>query len=443
MDKYDIFICYRGESASSCELGARIFERIKRYNIFFAPECIPKGGNFKSVVPLVMNNVSVVVLLFDENFFVNITKPDDIVFYEIQCALKNKDIVFLPIIMGSFNINLDNFAELFGEEACERIKHISSLQYNGIYNFSIENDLLPYIDGIYNSGDLIHQMKKRNKNRYHGADEQQETDFLDLQQRLLFKFDNEVYEKKLAGKSNLIVLDIGCNDANQTMKRFGEDRRISTVFGIDRDEKCIERARGRYPRGIFEVADIDSPDFKMQIMQMLEKHKIKKFDFINISMVILHLEYPTRVLQTLRSFLSDNGVIFIRDIDDGLNFTYPDDDAMFERLTDICKYCDMLGYRQSGRQIYTYLKNSDYTNIALEKSGLNTTTLSFDEKAALFDIYFGYIPTALRQTLKRMPTLRAKHDYDWVTGIIDEAYDRFMKSTTLFSLGYMIYTAEK
>ena len=103
----------------------------------------------------------------------------------------------------------------------------------------------------------------------------------------------------------------------------------------------------------------------------------------------------------------------------------------------------MLGYRQSGRQIYTYLKNSDYTNITLEKSGLNTSTLSFDEKEALFNIYFGYIPTALRQTLERIPTLRAKHDYNWVNSIIDEAYDRFMKSTTLFSLGYMIYTASK
>lgn len=223
MDKYDIFICYRSESASSCELGARMFERIKRYNVFFAPECIPKGSNFKSIVPTVINNVSIVVLLIDENFFDKITDADDIVYYEIQCALKNKDVVFLPIIMGRFDVNLDVFAELFGVEACERIKHISSLQYNGIYNFSIENDVLPSIDGIYNNGDLIHQMKKRNKNRYHGADDQQEINFLNLQQQLLFHFDSDVYEKKLAGKSNLIVLDVGCNDANQTMRRFGED----------------------------------------------------------------------------------------------------------------------------------------------------------------------------------------------------------------------------
>ena len=32
------------------------------------------------------------------------------------------------------------------------------------------------------------------------------------------------------------------------------------------------------------------------------------------------------------------------------------------------KYCDMLGFRQSGKQIYSYLKNADYTDISLEKS---------------------------------------------------------------------------
>lgn len=443
MDKYDIFVCYRGGSASSCELGARMYERIKRYNVFFAPECIPKGSNFKTIVPVVMNDVSVVVLLIDDNFFVNMTNCDDIVRYEIQCALENKNIVFLPIIIGQLNVNLDYFVELFGEEACERIKHVSSLQYNGVYHFSIENDLLPSIDDIYNGGNLIHLMKKRSGKRYHNADDQQEIDFLDLQQRLLFQFDNDVYEKILDGKTNLTILDVGCNDANQTMRRFGEDHRINIIMGIDRDEKSIQRACNKYLHGIFEVVDVDSLDFKMQMAKVMEKHKIKKFDLINISMIILHLEYPARVLQVLRSFLSDDGVVFIRDIDDGLNFTHPDRNSMFERLTEICKYCDMLGYRQSGRQIYKYLKNSDYSNISLEKSGLNTSTLSFDEKEALFNIYFGYIPIALKQTLERVPTLRAKHDYDWVNSIIDEAHDSFMKSTTLFQIGYMVYTASK
>lgn len=64
-------------------------------------------------------------------------------------------------------------------------------------------------------------------------------------------------------------------------------------------------------------------------------------------------------------------------------------------------------------------------------------------KGASMDKYDIFIPTALRQILERIPTLRAKHDYNWVNSIIDEAYDRFMKSTTLFSLGYMIYTASK
>ena len=443
MEKYDIFVCYRGDSTLSCELGARIFERIKKYKVFFAPECISKGTNFKSIIPEIMKDISIVIILMDESFFSKINDIDDIVFYELQCALSNENIIFLPITMGKIDIKYDSTENIFGVSSCDRIKHISSIQYNGIYHFSIENDLLPYIDGIYDGGNLIKYMKKRDRNRYHSANDPKERDFLNLQQRLLYYFDNSVYEKHLLGKHNLSVLDVGCNNASQTMLRFGNDSRINVLFGIDRDKNCIEEACSKYPQGIFEVIDIDSNDFRSQMRKLMIKHKIDKFDFINISMVLLHLEYPARLLQVLKSFLVDNGVIFIRDIDDGLNFTYPDENSIFERLTNICKYCDMLGYRQSGRQIYTYLKNAEYRNIVLEKSGLNTSTLSIDEKDALFNIYFGYIPIALRKTIERLPTLRAKHDYGWVKNIMDAAYDSFMNSSTLFSIGYMIFTACK
>ena len=58
MKKYDIFICYRGESGISCELGSRIYSEISSYSVFFAPKCINKGDNFKNKVQEVMKDVS-------------------------------------------------------------------------------------------------------------------------------------------------------------------------------------------------------------------------------------------------------------------------------------------------------------------------------------------------------------------------------------------------
>ena len=161
-------------------------------------------------------------------------------------------------------------------------------------------------------------------------------------------------------------------------------------------------------------------------------------------MVILHLERPYRFLNQIKSFLAKSGAIFIRDIDDGLNFAYPDDNGIFARLIDICKYCDILGYRQSGRQIYSFLKNANFSNVRLEKIGLNTSDMSYDEKEILFEIYFGYIPIALQKTMERNKNiiLRAQIDYGWVMEVLETARELFMKNDFIFSLGYFIYTAE-
>ena len=82
------------------------------------------------------------------------------------------------------------------------------------------------------------------------------------------------------------------------------------------------------------------------------------------------------------------------------------------------------------------------TRIFLWKIGLNTARMSFEEKETLFEIYFGYIPTALERTLDRKPTLRAQIDYNWTMSIIEKAREQFLKSDFIFSLGYFIYTAK-
>ena len=445
MEKYDIFICYRGKSSASCELGSRIHNRMStgsKYKAFFAPECISKGADYKQVVTEVIHGSSVFIMLVDTNFFDCCSNADDIVTHEIKTALTHENMQFLPIFLGDASFeNLDEYDFLTADEV-ERIKHINGLSYSGIYNFSIENDLIPTIDRIVNSGDKIEEMSQRDRSRYYNTSHTDEAAFLEIQRNLLFNYDSDVYEKILQGKEDICVLDIGCNDGKQTMSRFGNDQRIKQIVGIDIDENVISLAKSNYPNAVFEVMDVEKPDFYANMQSLMSTNSIAKFDVISVSMVILHLEYPYKVLLQLKKLLKPNGQLFIRDIDDGLNFAYPDDDGMFQRLTDICKYCDMLGFRKSGRQIFSYLKNADYADITLEKIGLNTSTMSFEEKETLFEIYFGYIPTALERTLDRKPTLRAQIDYNWVLDIIEKAREQFLKSDFIFSLGYFIYTAK-
>ena len=445
MERYDIFICYRGKSAASCELGSRIHNRISatsNYKAFFAPECINKGSDYKQAVTDVIHEASVFVMLVDTNFFDGCINSDDIVKHELKEALKNDNMEFLPIFLSGASFeHLDEYGFLTEDEIM-RIKHLNGLDYSGIYNFSIENDLIPAIDRIVNSGNKIEEMSKRDKSRYYDTSNTDESAFLDVQHNFLYNYDTDVYAKMLDGKRELNVLDVGCNDGKQTMNRFGKDERVKRIMGIDRDETVINLAKSNYPDATFEVVDIEKPDFYANMQKLTQAAGIDKFDIITISMVILHLEYPYKLLLQIKKLLKCGGQLFIRDIDDGLNFAYPDEDGIFRRLTDICKYCDMLGFRQSGRQIYSYLKNADYTDISLEKIGLNTSRMSFEEKETLFEIYFGYIPTALERTLDRKPTLRAQIDYNWAVNIMEKAREQFLKGDFIFSLGYFIYTAK-
>ena len=288
----------------------------------------------------------------------------------------------------------------------------------------------------------IAEMKERGRHRYHDADAEKELEFLQLQQKLIFNFDEEIYDKILKGKDKLCILDVGCNAGVQIMSHFGEDKRVNRIVGIERDQGAVDLAKEKYPQAIFCCFDIETSSFGAKFKKFLDDNSIEKFDMINISMVLLHLENPTKLLKTLKSHLKPDGVMFIRDIDDGMNLAYPDKDGMFERLTEICTYCDMLGFRKSGRQIYYNLKKAGFENVHLEKIGLSTTSMTQKEKTAFFDVYFGYVPTALEQTIERHPDLtQANSDYEWAKSIINKAKKEFLKDEFMFTLGYMIYSA--
>lgn len=47
------------------------------------------------------------------------------------------------------------------------------------------------------------------------------------------------------GKSELSVLDIGCNDGARTFHRFSDDR-ISRVIGLEYNQQLVERANSQY-----------------------------------------------------------------------------------------------------------------------------------------------------------------------------------------------------
>lgn len=444
--KYDVFICYRGVGQSG-EFAYRLYNELSKLDflsVFFAPRTVNHGKDFKKPIEVALKDVKIMILLLSKDFFLHCKDEDDIVFFEIKEACKNKDIVFLPITFPDFNYFHEDLSA-FSEEEVNRFKHKSSIVYSGIYDSSLSNLIKDTILNLLEFDSQIESLKTRRKTRYYDANDQKEVVFLKLQENMLQEYDQPIYDNLLSNSKTQDVLDVGCNNGFSTLKRFSRDD-CKIVVGIDRDVDCITYAQQHNvdSRFCFETIDVENEDFDESITNLLERLQITGFDLINISMVILHLENPFKFLKKIRKLLNPGGHLFIRDIDDDFNFCFPDTNGLFRRMTDICSFCDILGYRNSGKEIYTYLKRSGYKKVKIEKMGLNTTTMNYDEKDALFDIYFGYIPTALKKTISKYDNNRKlEFEYNWVLEHIDEANQLFHQDDFVFSLGYIIYTAEK
>lgn len=159
-------------------------------------------------------------------------------------------------------------------------------------------------------------------------------------------------------------------------------------------------------------------------------------------MIILHLKNPYKVMKTVRKYISPDGRIIVKDIDDGLNIAFPDPDGDFERTYRICDEDELSGFRHSGRQIHSLLAKIGMNRIVLEKTGLNTIGMDFSERQALFDTYFSFIREDLAILHEKYPDdENITNNLHWYEDNYDDLEEQFHSREFMFSLGFMIYTA--
>ena len=366
---YDAFICYRGDGTGG-EFANRLYDELSSVdylNTFFAPRLVSHGQNFLNTIDEVLENVHVVILILSKNFFENCKDEDDVVRHELKTAAANPNITFLPITFPDFNYGKEDLS-CFTPQEINRFKHQSAIPYGGIYDTFIGQKITEELLSLLEHGQSVEKLKIRNKNRYRDASAEKEKEFLKQQTEMLLEYDKDIYEN--INRPGKIVLDLGCNDGKNTMARFKDVPNVK-IIGIDRDRDCINSANDKFSSDSihFYCADIEDSSFNSFLCKIKEELNIEYFDLINLSMVLLHTENPYRILKTIRPHLSKDGVVFIRDIDDDFNFAFPDTNGIFRHMIDICSYCDILGYRQSGKEIYTYLKRSGFSHVKIEKMG--------------------------------------------------------------------------
>ena len=266
-----------------------------------------------------------------------------------------------------------------------------------------------------------------------------------MQHLVLREFDQPVYDRLINGREGLSVIDVGCDDGEALHNRFGYRPEVAHILGIDSNEALLAKARATYcedGRYAFAQCDIESPALETVLADYLASRGLRGFDFVNITMVIMDLEKPYAVLRTIRRFMNEGGTIFIRDIDDGLNVAYPDEDGGFRRLNELSAALPTTGFRKSGRQVFSLLKRAGYRDIVLERSGLSTVGMDHDRRNALFTTCFGWLRRGLRERLEVEPTsARYLEDLEWLEESLDNLEESFQDPSFFYQEGFMIYSA--
>ena len=154
--EYNIFICYRGSISGQGGLAGSILYRqlneITGFEPFYANAVLDEGAdNFKNASRQVLRETKVFILLLTPGFFDGCSYHDDMVKDEIQTALRDARIRFIPITLPEFDAKREFTKEvrgIFEGDFEERIEHISQIAWNDPGRFEIKDKLIRTISRI-------------------------------------------------------------------------------------------------------------------------------------------------------------------------------------------------------------------------------------------------------------------------------------------------------
>lgn len=457
MDKFNIFLCYRGEQAGL--LARSIYLEIKSYKnnklkVFYAPECIKYGEDFVERCKEVAAGVSLMVTFVTKDFFSKITEPDDVVALEVKNALNNPNCTFLPIIFKDFDFKkaVEEIRHIYTPDQIKKLTHVNAINYTDVYTF----DSVALLGAIFEyfsirkdeiDEDAAHKrMSEINDEQLSAwvanvAERRRQQ----VQANLLLKYDTPVYEKLLKGKSNLNVLDLGSGNGATIMARLGNRPEVSKIIGIERSKELVEQANAKYgsDRVKFYQLDVECDDFEEKMLEIMDENDIEGFDFVNVLSLLSYLSKTSRLFKNIKKISAPGSVIIVRNIDDGLNMAFPDEDGDFKKAMNLLQLCVSNGYRFDGREIFNILQIRGYKDIVLENLAINTVGMSVEEKEAFFQTVFGFAKKGIKDELIAHPdSLDLQEKYQWLNQVFDKLEEKFMNPAFFLNFGFMIYTAK-
>ncbi len=434
--KIDVFISYEHKSKSIADSIVSSFEQDK-IRCWYAPRDVI--GDYATSIVEAIENASVFILILSGE-----SSNSPHVLNEVEMAYKKNIEQSQTITIVPFKVSNDELSRAM-EYYIKRIHWIDATTSGMEAAITDLKKKVKRLLGIREEPDGS-DGHERTRNTYFTSEDSKEIRRLRIQDRTVLSFDGTIYSDGAKNFSKVTALDLGSNRGDNFFNRFSPLPNLEKAIGIEYDKGAVEYANKKFgaDKFCFYCYDVEADDLAERLEQICDEQGIEKFNMVNISMLLLHLKKPFALLKTIRRFMEPDGLLIIRDIDDGFNVAFPDKEKLFEQTIRYCAESEFSGYRTSGREIYTMLKDTGFKDIKLENLGLSTVGMDYDEREALFDTYFSFIAGDLQSMAQKYPdSEHYKTAHKWIQDHYDRLESEFMRDDFFFVLGFMLFSARK
>ena len=275
--------------------------------------------------------------------------------------------------------------------------------------------------------------------------EKKERERLRIQNKLLSQAEKPALEHFFNGKSELSVLDIGCNDGNRTFQRFS-DERDSCVIILEYIQELVEKAHRQYgdSKFYFYQMDVESQSFSEDLQKLADASGGREFDLICLSFVLMHLLDGEKLLSTLAHFLKKDGVIFITESNDCASTLVPDEKNLLEQFLDILNQDKYAGRRDTGARVSGWLADCGYDHIHVWCQGISAGKEELERKKHIFQTFFSYLPEDVEILLAEEPDNRAYQEWQkWLVENYEGLRQQILSKDSEITMGMQILSCEK
>lgn len=434
----DVFISYEHQSKSIADNICAYLES-KGVRCWYAPRDVV--GPYADAIVNAIEECKVFVLILNHNSSESVH-----VLNEVEMAYKR-------IMQG--NLTLVPFKVDDGTLSKSMEYYVKRLHWIDAVSATLEQaidqlykQLVPIL-GLNPETDVFDTSKKEedtNLNRksvkYYSEDDYVEIKRLQTEEELMFYYEKEYYDRLICGKQHMNALDFYVLSPQATVRRLKRPE-IDKIACLSYNDGLVAEGNDIYGDNDnikFYKCDVENQDVGDVLEAVLKDMNIDGFDFVNMTMAIMDLKNPFKTLKKIKKYLNPGAVMYVRDVDDGVIFAYPDERNLFAKFQSFYKLDSLSGSRHSGRQVYNVVKKIGAREVHLLKCGVNSSCMDYTRKRMLFDAWFTFIPNDFKRIARENPENEScKEVLSWLDEYFDDLEESFFAEDFIFNSGYVFY----